>query len=147
MTDQVQPHVDAVLHSCKDRAERFHRGCRDLCHARFEVDRRNQATQFYRLQRVRERLPSLDRVAYLDVDVVGILRPARVIGIGRQMPLHRLTQWRFVDVRCMAQLYGEQQPCQQQPANPGHGIHSSASFAVSGGPPRRQKTSGSTTSS
>ena len=147
MPDQVQAYVDAVLHAREDGTQRLDRGFRDLRDTGLETDIRHEARKLHRLQRILHGLARLDRVTDLGVHVRRMLRPALILGVRRQVPLHRLAQRRLVDVGCPGRLRRENQSSQQQVAKSHQGVHCPASLACSGGPPSRQKISGSMTSS
>ena len=96
--DQVQAHVDAVLHATENVGERFDGIARDLRYARLEVDRGHEAAELDGLERVLERLAGPDGIAQLGVELVGVLHPSSQWNIVGEMPFDCLADRHFVDV-------------------------------------------------
>ncbi len=75
--DQVQAHVEAVLHALEDVCERGDRGRRNIGDTGLEANRLNEVRKFDGFERVRECLADLQRVADVGSDTIGILHPLR----------------------------------------------------------------------
>ena len=147
MADEVQAHVEAVLHAFENLGQRLDRRVRDVGNARFEADRRYEVGELDRFDLVLERLAQLDAIALDRVDAIGVLDPLRDAAVERQVTLGRLADFGLVDVLGHDGRGGQHEAEQQQALQFPEGVHSSTSRGSSGGPPRRQNTSGSTTSS
>ena len=113
MPDQVQANVDTVLHALQDFAQLHYRRRRDLSHAGLEVNRRHQAGELDRFERVLECFASFDRVALFGGGIFGILDPDHEGIIAGKMAFDRLTHFGLVDFRGMARGYGQGGATQQ----------------------------------
>ena len=78
MADQVQAHVQTIAHAIEDPGQRLDRRRRNVRDARLESDRRDEITEFYRLERIGKRLPDLEPVAFLARHAIRVLNPLRV---------------------------------------------------------------------
>ncbi len=144
VADEVQAQVHAIAHARENLAERLDRRLGNLGHAGLEVDRRHEPGQLDRFETVLEALAQLDRIAEFGVDALGILYPLHERLIERQVTLDGLAHRLFINVRgddC------ERQQHEESGDQLAEGAHWSPPFGVFTGPPRRQWTSGSITSS
>ena len=95
VTDEVQPHVAAVVHAVQDLAQLRDRAVGNLGDADGEVDRRHEVRELDRLELLGRDLAHLEAVAGLHVQEVRVVRPLGRLDLAGQMPLDGLAARRL----------------------------------------------------
>ena len=149
MSNQVQTDIEAVVHALENVGQLCNRRVRNVGDARLEMHRRHKVGQFDRFQRVDCFLAQLDGIAQLFGDTFRVLHPLTDRLVQRQVTFDHRAKRHLV---IAGESYRRQRECQRNcqrcgQAKFGHGAHSRTPLGRFGGPPRRQKISGSTTSS
>jgi hypothetical protein len=149
--DEVNADVSAVAHALEDPGEQVDVAGRDLRHTRFEADRRNDVLQLDGVEFLADHLLDLQTIAPFAVEQIRVLGPFPQWQVGGEMPLDRLARLVLLDLSGERRDGHQEEPGNQQQMEVlAHTVHLPSAAPVlgrPGGPPRRQKISGSMVSS
>ncbi len=151
VADEVDADVPAVPHAFENPGEPLDVVGRNLHHAGFEADRRDDVPQLDGFELLRDHLPGLQPIAPLAFVQRLLLRPLTEGLVGGQVPLDRLARLVLVGLGVApegAHREPDEQEREEQRRNAArlHAVHlppGARTPACLGGPPRRQKISGS----
>ena len=143
MANQVQANIQAIAHAVEHGLQRVDRRRRNLCNTRFEKDRRHDARELDRLEMLDFGLTQLDLIAGIFIDARRILHPLHQRRVRRQVSLDGLENLAALGAVGVRSHRHDGRDDQHQFAEGLRHHHSFLTLGVSGGPPSRQKISGS----
>lgn len=145
MSDEVQADVAEVAHAVQGGPQLLDRARWDVCDAGLGADRRNDTGELHHLPLLCEDLPLLQPVSRLGLEPLRVDRPGRERLAARQVSLDGLAGGDLGHLLGRGERSDQQRNQEQQVSLASHAAHPPAgrSAGRSGGPPRRQNTSGS----